>query len=130
MLLKSVPGKHYEDGFLPVETYEDEIQEETDKEIRCAFCENKITDMSRRISINGAHEHIFANPHGLIFETGCFKKAEGCAIASPPSSEFTWFPGYMWRISVCSHCINHLGWFFSSENDSFFCLILKNLIFP
>ncbi len=130
MLLKSVPDRDCQDNFFPVEADEKKVQRETDKEIRCAVCRNRITDMSKRISVNGAHGHVFANPHGLVFETGCFKTADGCAMASGFSSEFTWFSGYAWRVVVCAHCLSHLGWFFSSEKDTFFCLILKHLIIP
>jgi len=80
--------------------------------------------------MEGAFRHTFANPHGYLFEIGCFGDAWGCAPASPPSSEFSWFKGYLWKIGVCRGCSTHLGWVFLSDVHRFFGLILDKLIFP
>ncbi|MCP4022648.1 MAG: hypothetical protein GY729_12465 [Desulfobacteraceae bacterium] len=100
------------------------------KEILCAVCSHKISDMSKQIIVNNAHEHTFANPHGIVFQIGCYSDANGCIPASIPSSEFSWFPGYTWRIGICRSCSAHLGWIFLSDNDAFYGLIIDKLIFP
>lgn len=113
---------------------EDETAEhilEDDKFIRCAQCLNAIANPADRISVGGAHEHTFANPHGILFEIACFSLADGCGNFGPGTDEFTWFKGYSWRIAVCRKCLFHLGWQYSSSaKDSFFGLIVDRLIYP
>ncbi len=109
-----------------------EIQtfEQEQEIIVCAFCNHYIADPSDQIQVNQSFRHTFANPHGYIFEIGCFSDASGCKSTSISSNDFSWFIGYSWEIVVCSQCSNHLGWFFSSSTDSFYGLILEKLIFP
>ncbi|MDX9785585.1 MAG: cereblon family protein [Desulfobacterales bacterium] len=97
----------------------------------CRQCRQVIARPSDRISVNGAHQHIFSNPQGLVYEIGCFQSVTGCAYAGPWSNEFTWFAGYSWRTLVCTGCLFHLGWSFSSGGGShFYGLILDHLISP
>ncbi|MFO7884672.1 MAG: cereblon family protein [Desulfobacteraceae bacterium] len=107
-----------------------ETREKNDKGILCAFCKNRIASTKDQIVVNGSHDHIFANPHGLVFEVVCYRKADGCSGFSQLTREFTWFPGYSWKVAVCRFCAGHLGWFFLSETHSFYGLIAKNLILP
>jgi hypothetical protein len=118
------------DSTSPVrETREDpEQEEEMAQAVRCRVCGHVITHKAEQISINGAHQHVFANPHGLVFETVCYKRAMGCVVTGPPSDEFTWFSGYLWQIALCGGCLNHLGWRFTSSTNTFFCLISNQLI--
>jgi hypothetical protein len=74
--------------------------------------------------------HTFANPHGIVFEIGCFGAVEGCGYAGPASDEFSWFKGFSWRVVVCVMCLTHLGWFFESrDGGNFHGLILDRLLF-
>ncbi|WP_457551863.1 cereblon family protein [Desulfobacula sp.] len=98
--------------------------------ITCAFCNNYITDLACQMIVNDSFYHTFANPHGCVFEIGCFSDAKGCIYGSISSNEFSWFLGFSWQIGVCNHCSTHLGWVFSSESDRFYGLILEKLIFP
>ena len=119
-----------------------EIQEAADpvsKEeevVICRICSSTITRPFHRIMVNKSFSHAFANPQGDVFEIGCFTKAEGCIPVSDSSSEFTWFPGYSWKIGACTGCAAHLGWVFSLDNpgskslNHFYGLILDKLIFP
>lgn len=81
-----------------------------------------------RQEIDGAHQHTFFNPAGIVFEIGCFTQANGCMAAGPPSTEFSWFKGFAWRYVLCSGCFTHLGWLFESSQSSFHGLILKRLL--
>ena len=45
--------------------------------IVCRSCLFPITRPDQRIAIQGAHEHTFANPHGIVFQIGCFGSADG-----------------------------------------------------
>ena len=105
-------------------------QSKEDEIIICAACRTGITDPDRQIIINNSFLHTFVNPHGYVFEIGCFSNARGVRPASISSNEFSWFVGYSWEIGVCHNCSTHLGWIFSSGSDLFFGLILEKLIFP
>ena len=93
----------------------------------CIRCGNTITTSKDEMAVEGQFKHSFTNPHGYMFTIGCFFKAPGCISAGPSTDEFTWFPGYGWRISICTACGMHLGWEFSKGSASFFGLILNNL---
>ena len=97
--------------------------------LACAACRTPITRKRYRIARAGQHTHVFFNPHGLIFEIGCFSSAGGCCQTGEPSSEFTWFPGYAWQITLCTACGLHLGWRFNSpDGDGFYGFILGCLL--
>ncbi len=97
--------------------------------ILCRVCNHKITTHQETISVNGSHQHTFANPNGIVFDIGCYKTAPGCLHTGAFTEEFSWFRGYMWRVSICASCLAHLGWLFLSSNNDFFCgLILDRLI--
>lgn len=116
----------------PTALLEDDVQEEEPKNnntLFCKKCRKSITSIDERISVDGAHQHTFANPHGILFEIGCFKTAIGCGYSGIPTDDFSWFKGYRWRIAVCGNCLVHMGWLFiAPENDCFFNgLILDRL---
>ena len=99
------------------------------KKILCRQCRQLITTTGQRIEVEGAHQHTFFNPHGIVYEIGCFRSVTGCRLTGPVSKEFSWFAGYGWRISVCSRCLVHLGWLFLSDSGSSFSgLVLNRLI--
>jgi hypothetical protein len=110
---------------------EDEEKEEEEKHILCAQCRAIITSPHERIEVQGAKEHTFFNPYGIIFQIGCFRQARGCGYQGPGNEQFSWFPGYSWRIALCSSCLAHLGWLYSApDKESFHGLILDHLIQP
>jgi hypothetical protein len=116
---------------IPAEAPETENQE--DPAICCKQCLQKITHPSERIAIQGAHQHVFANAYGIVFEIGCFRTVWGCRFFGPATDEWTWFGGYKWRIASCSQCGIHLGWQYTSTSESkttFHGLILGHLILP
>lgn len=151
MFLKSTHGKSSDTSVLDREkdSTSEKEQAQEKRVILCSFCANTITDVNQIISVNGSHQHLFVNPYGLAFDTGCFKQCDGCIVDSRSSVEFSWFHGYSWSIAGCSQCRQHLGWFFLSDrlcssdsagskgslpssilHHSFYCLILENLIIP
>lgn len=120
----------YEVNIL-IENETDGKSSEDDRFICCAQCLQPVTRVGDKISMQGVHRHTFANPHGVVFEIGCFREAMGCRYAGPPTSEFTWFSGYAWRIAVCRTCMLHLGWLFTATKmDSFYGLINDRLVYP
>jgi hypothetical protein len=99
--------------------------------ILCRDCLHPVTRPADRISVQGRHRHTFANPHGVVYEIGCFRSAPGCGRIGPASDEFTWFAGYRWRVCVCAACLVHLGWRFTATGgEPFYGLILDRLIEP
>ncbi len=96
----------------------------------CRFCRTPVARAEHRVRIDGLLDHVFANPHGHVFEIRCFSRAEGGVPVSFPSSEFSWFKGYEWQVGECGQCHGHLGWFYSRKEASFWGLILDNLIQP
>jgi hypothetical protein len=97
--------------------------------ILCAACGHRITSERNRIEAGGSYEHRFFNPHGILFHIGCFRSAGGCLTTGEANLDFTWFPGYAWRLALCRGCLQHLGWRFeSSAGDSFFGLVLNRLV--
>ncbi len=121
-----------EDRSIPIRAVEDKTEEEEqekDDYLLCRQCHHIITSLEEHVEINGAHQHAFANPHGIVFEIGCFKSAFGCGYTGPATDEFSWFNGFKWRIAICGKCIAHIGWLFVSSGDvSFNGLILDRLI--
>lgn len=101
------------------------------REILCRQCRQGITDPEQRIVIQGSHLHTFANPHGIVFDIGCFRVVRNCAAVGPASTEFTWFAGFRWRVLICGGCLTHLGWMFTADGpEKFFGLIIDRLVFP
>ena len=97
--------------------------------ILCRNCRHLVTHPRERVAMAGSHRHSFANPAGLVFEIGCFRQAPGCRHAGPASPEFSWFPGYLWRIALCRGCRMQLGWRFESPGElGFSGLILACLL--
>lgn len=94
----------------------------------CKACGHIITYEEDRVSLQGAHRHTFANPHGLVFEIGLFQTAPGCTYEGPLTAEFSWFAGFQWKIALCSRCLIHLGWLFVSSTNRVNGLILSRLV--
>jgi hypothetical protein len=109
-----------------VDTREKDHAEKKDA-LCCAACKYPITREQDRIQVNEQHQHVFANPHGYIFQIGCFAQAPGCLIAGEETAFFSWFPGYTWRYALCGQCGTLLGWAFRSQMSQFLGLILDRL---
>ena len=64
----------------------------------------------------------------MAYEFSIFSDAPGCSRVGQATPEDTWFTGFAWRVALCGHCAEHLGWHFSSAGgDSFFGLITDKL---
>lgn len=100
---------------------------EKDERLFCSTCRHPVTHLNQRIAVGGGHEHRFTNPHGISYRVGCFGAAGGCSAVGVATTEFTWFPGYAWRIACCARCRTHLGWEFQSDSDYFHGLIVNRL---
>jgi len=115
----------------PEEKESSEAEEDAKPEILCRQCRQGVTDPEQRITAQGGHRHTFANPHGIVFEIGCFHEVRNCGVLGAPTAEFSWFSGFRWQIVICGTCLTHLGWLFSSDApEHFFGLILDRLVIP
>ncbi len=95
----------------------------------CRQCGGLVTSEHERITVDGRHQHTFANPHGIVFTIGCFRSAPGCGYRGPLTPEWSWFKGFSWRMAHCRGCLNHLGWqYVSLANERFYGLILDALV--
>ena len=101
--------------------------DDVENALYCKACGQLVTAKNQAIEVSSSFHHTFFNPAGIVFELGCYKQASGGRRAGPPSSEFSWFPGYLWRFALCSGCQTHLGWHFDSGTDAFWGLILNKL---
>jgi hypothetical protein len=122
------PGKRPPEAQIPLKQDDPATDDLKKREfLRCRACQYPITRQSDRITVNEQHQHVFTNPHGHIFQIGCFAQAPGCLRAGPPTDYFSWFPGYVWQIALCGQCQTVLGWVFHSAQHQFFGLILDKL---
>lgn len=94
----------------------------------CANCLNLVTSRRAAMTVDGSHQHTFANPSGMVYTIGCFRWAPGCGVVGEASAEFSWFSGFLWRVAVCTACRCHLGWRFLSCESSFYGLIMDHLV--
>lgn len=102
---------------------------EQDRPLCCTACRGPVTAAAQRSVQAGRHEHVCANPEGILFRIGCFAQAPGCIIIGRPTSRWTWFPGFRWRVALCGRCGAHLGWHFGDgSGDGFYGLIINRLM--
>jgi len=104
-----------------------QVAPKIERRIACAMCQHHITHAGERIEMHGAHNHRCTNPQGILFNIGCYHEVPGCSPIGASTLEYTWFPGYAWRIVLCANCRAHLGWCFQSENDFFHGLIMERI---
>lgn len=61
---------------------------------------------------------IYCNPGGYVHDIITLTEITGYFLdENPPSTEFSWFPGYAWTITGCGVCHNHLGWKFTAVEE-------------
>lgn len=110
------------------ETFKESEQPRHGQNLCCGYCRRQVTREDLRIPVQGSHQHVYSNPHGIVFEIGCFASASGCQAVGVPTEEWTWFRGFAWQIAICKGCGEHLGWRYSNTgSDTFFGLILGRL---
>mgnify|MGYP000868635858 FL=1 len=99
------------------------------RRILCRACSQTVTMEQTRTERGGSHRHVFANPHGYVYDLALFNAAPGCATEGPRSTEFPWFAGCSWQVAVCRRCGAHLGWRFVplSGGAAFYGLIADRL---
>ena len=83
--------------------------------LSCRRCGTRVAwaaDVFAMAGSSGA-QAAYVNRHGALHDLLTVRKAERILLVSEPSSEDSWFPGYLWSIMIC-RCGAHLGWHFST----------------
>jgi hypothetical protein len=88
-----------------------------DAPLSCRACGATLTFERFAIAPNGEHEHVCANPAGVMFVIRCFSHGESTLVVGEPTLAATWFPGYAWRIALCARCRTHVGWHFTGPSE-------------
>lgn len=96
----------------------------------CARCGAFMTRAALAIRMEGGHEFQVVNPTGFLFHIRCFKDAPGAVAVGSATRDHTWFPGYDWRVALCSTCNSHVGWMYEGSGSPavFFGLISPMLV--
>jgi hypothetical protein len=96
--------------------------------VRCRACGHEVTTREDGLEVDGRHRHTFFNPAGVLYEIACYGDAPGCDDLGTPTDQFSWFPSFSWRYSLCGACRSHLGWqFLGADGESFWGLIVDRL---
>jgi len=81
--------------------------------IRCRRCSQELSTTEALFAMQGERvERVFSNPHGFLHEVLTLSHAQALRVVGPPTTEFTWFPGYAWEMAFCDNCQSHVGWHF------------------
>ncbi|XP_015519309.1 uncharacterized protein [Neodiprion pinetum] len=82
---------------------------------------------------------LLSNPLGIQFYVFTTSSAKCVSIGENWHNDFSWFPGYAWKLCFCSQCGSHVGWMFeplktATEDRSlpsaegFYALVLDSVI--
>lgn len=50
---------------------------------------------------------VYVNPFGHVHETITVHRVDGLSVTTPPSNEFSWFPGYVEVLTISSFPLFH-----------------------
>ncbi|KAK2587505.1 hypothetical protein KPH14_003204 [Odynerus spinipes] len=105
-----------------------------DRSFVCSHCDAFIAHQSNMFPMSKEGlQSTYCNGVGDIYETITVYHAEGLKLSThPPSTEYSWFPGYAWTIANCKNCYSHMGWKFTAVDSnlkpkSFWGLTRKSL---
>lgn len=89
---------------------EKEGEDKNRKIYQCARCGAPIADSGALIRVNGATDHSFVNPSGVVCDFITFDRCANVISDQELYLRHSWFPGYGWRFLLCAACSQHLGW--------------------
>ena len=119
----------------PVESpaHNPEKEPEEERIFVCARCSTEISSRRHLFAIRAAsYVQVFPNPYGHMKVIYTFRDAKAVKLTGTPTSEFTWFAGFTWRIAYCAACSSHLGWLFEAfdgaEPPAFYGLLKDALV--
>jgi cereblon len=85
----------------------------------CANCKSVICSKEDvfPMSCTGP-QNSFVNSNGYVHDTLTVRTANGLIQEQDWSEEYSWFPGYLWRIACCHYCSGHIGWCYKSKTPN------------
>ncbi|XP_063366294.1 protein cereblon-like [Cydia amplana] len=104
------------------------------KALCCGTCG---AELSRRthmfaMSSDGVHAN-YTNYGGFMHDVVTVRTAHD-TLLGPPSAEYSWFPGYTWRVAQCGACGTHVGWRFDAMKRKLrpaqFFALCRNVVMP
>ncbi|XP_058064285.1 protein cereblon [Anopheles bellator] len=88
----------------------------------CKRCDNEIANYNDIFAMSKQGvQTSYCNPSGYVHDTLTVLKTKENSTNTVDrlSTEFSWFPGYSWQITVCANCRQHLGWKFVATKKNF-----------
>ncbi|XP_047998312.1 protein cereblon-like [Leguminivora glycinivorella] len=104
------------------------------KALCCGSCGAELSRRSHMfaMSSDGVHAN-YTNFGGFMHDVVTVRTATE-TLLGPPSAEYSWFPGYTWRVAQCSACGTHVGWRFDAMKRKLrpaqFFALCRNLVMP
>jgi hypothetical protein len=96
--------------------------------LRCLRCRRFVTRRVHASTHAGKAGDTRVNPHGFCYTFGFYASAPGAAVRGVPTQDASWYPPHAWQLAVCRQCAEHLGWYFTSADQTgFFALITNRL---
>ncbi|CAH0479422.1 unnamed protein product [Peronospora belbahrii] len=93
-----------------------ELLEQTQEDIFCFLCGSFLANTRDIFSMTacGAAGGTYVNPGGHVFQVLTLRDVDraNVVVDMNRSTEDTWFAGYVWSITHCNSCYQHLGWRF------------------
>lgn len=85
----------------------------------CSACKNVICHKKDVFPMScSGPQNSFVNSHGYVHDTMTVRSTRGLIQEYEWSTEFSWFPGYAWRVACCENCGRHIGWCFKTKSDT------------
>jgi cereblon len=110
----SAPAKGRAKRRLPA----DEESAGRSKRILCRWCGEALSDVSAIFATSASGTaQTFLNPYGFLHEVVTVRWARSLTLSGPPTTEFTWYPGYAWEVASCGRCRAHVGWAFRAVSN-------------
>lgn len=104
------------DDAAPDDQSDDWVHE--DDAFLCVSCELDVAERDAVFDPGAGPLQLHVNPHGHLHEILTLSAARNLAYYGEETTEFTWFPGYAWRVALCGRCHSHLGWRFAAVEES------------
>jgi len=103
-----------------------------EKSYHCSRCGAFIADSGAIISIQGAKDHSFVNPAGVLCNFTTFAHCHNVLVDKDLYLRHSWFSGYGWRYVMCGACMQHLGWHYDAVRKgarprSFFGILVETV---
>lgn len=77
----------------------------------CASCKNVICHKDDVFFMSQLGPQCsFVNESGFVYDTVTVRQAKGLIHQNNWCNEYSWFPGYAWRLAHCDNCSRHIGW--------------------